>query len=71
MALSPIHNHDLMTATGSRGVRPSLPEVGDTQAMGAEALGEGVERLQVGQRVTNRAQHTWPTPPTPSRSRKG
>ena len=60
MVLSPIHNHDLMTAAGSYGIRPALPAVGGTEAVGVvEALGEGVSHLQVGQRVMGGAQQTW------------
>ena len=60
MVLSPIHNHDLMTAAGSYGIRPPLPAVGGTEAVGVvEALGKGVSHLQVGQRVAGGAQATW------------
>ena len=60
MVLSPIHNHDLMTAAGSYGIRPALPAVGGTEAVGVvEALGEGVTHLQAGQRVAGGASETW------------
>ncbi len=60
MVLSPIHNHDLMTAAGSYGFRPALPAVGGTEAVGVvEALGSGVSHLQVGQRVAGGASATW------------
>lgn len=60
MVLSPIHNHDLMTIAGQYGVRPALPAVPGTEAVGVvETLGEGVENLQVGQRVAGGAQNTW------------
>ena len=50
--LSPIHNHDLWTAWGSYGFKPEMPARAGTEAVGVvEALGEGVEGLQVGQRV--------------------
>lgn len=50
--LSPIHNHDLWTARGSYGFKPEMPARAGTEAVGVvEALGEGVEGLQVGQRV--------------------
>lgn len=50
--LSPIHNHDLWTARGSYGFKPELPARAGTEAVGVvEALGEGVDTLQVGQRV--------------------
>jgi NADPH:quinone reductase len=52
MRLSPIHNHDLWTVRGEYGVKPELPAVGGTEAMGVvDALGEGVTHLKVGQRV--------------------
>ena len=60
MTLAPIHNHDLMTAAGSYGVKPSLPAMGGTEAVGVvEALGEGVSNLTVGQRVAGGAAGTW------------
>ena len=50
--LSPIHNHDLWTVRGSYGFKPEMPARAGTEAVGVvEALGEGVEHLQVGQRV--------------------
>lgn len=50
--LSPIHNHDLWTIRGSYGFKPELPAASGTEAVGVvDALGEGVETLQVGQRV--------------------
>jgi NADPH:quinone reductase-like Zn-dependent oxidoreductase len=50
--LSPIHNHDLWTARGSYGFKPEMPARAGTEAVGVvEALGEGVDSLQVGQRV--------------------
>jgi len=49
---SPIHNHDLWTIRGTYGYRPELPARAGTEAAGVvDALGEGVEGLQVGQRV--------------------
>ena len=60
MVLSPIHNHDLMTAAGSYGFKPELPAAGGTEALGVvDALGEGVTNLKVGQRVTGGGQATW------------
>ncbi|UJW84090.1 zinc-binding dehydrogenase [Devosia sp. SL43] len=60
MSLSPIHNHDLMTAAGSYGIKPALPAVGGTEAVGVvEALGEGVSNLSIGQRVAGGAAQTW------------
>ena len=50
--LSPIHNHDLWTVRGSYGFKPEMPARAGTEAVGVvEALGEGVEGLEVGQRV--------------------
>lgn len=52
MVLSPIHNHDLVTVRGAYGVKPALPAVGGTEAVGVvEAVGDGVEPDLVGQRV--------------------
>jgi NADPH:quinone reductase-like Zn-dependent oxidoreductase len=60
MVLSPVHNHDLMTIAGQYGFKPSLPAGAGTEAVGViEALGEGVEHLQLGQRVAGGAQGTW------------
>lgn len=51
--LSPIHNHDLVTVTGNYGVRPELPAVGGTEAVGVvEAVGDGVDDSLVGRRVS-------------------
>ncbi len=50
--LSPIHNHDLWTVRGSYGFKPEMPARAGTEAVGVvEALGEGVEGIDVGQRV--------------------
>ena len=60
MALSPVHNHDLMTIAGQYGFRPDLPSVPGTEAVGVvEALGEGVSALRPGQRVAGGASGTW------------
>ena len=60
LVLSPIHNHDLMTIAGEYGIRPDLPAVPGTEAVGVvEALGEGVGNLAVGQRVAGGAARTW------------
>ena len=60
MVLSPIHNHDLMTVKGVYGIKPELPSVPGTEAVGVvDALGEGVENLKVGQRVMGGANATW------------
>ena len=53
MVLSPIHNHDLWTIRGEYGVKPPLPAIGGTEALGVvDKLGEGVETPAIGQRVT-------------------
>ncbi|GAB3256989.1 zinc-binding dehydrogenase [Kineosporia babensis] len=50
--LSAVHNHDLWTIRGTYGYKPELPARTGTEAVGiVDALGEGVEHLQVGQRV--------------------
>ncbi|WP_165068988.1 zinc-binding dehydrogenase [Marisediminicola senii] len=50
--LSPIHNHDLWTIRGTYGFTPELPARAGTEAVGiVDALGAGVDSLQVGQRV--------------------
>lgn len=50
--LSPIHNHDLWTIRGTYGFKPDLPAMSGTEAVGVvDALGEGVDQLQLGQRV--------------------
>jgi NADPH2:quinone reductase len=52
MLLAPIHNHDLWTIRGTYGFKPELPARSGTEAVGiVDALGEGVDRLTVGQRV--------------------
>lgn len=51
--LSPIHNHDVWTVRGTYGYKPELPALAGTEAVGViDALGEGVEQLALGQRVT-------------------
>ena len=60
LVLSPIHNHDLMIVAGLYGVKPALPHVPGTEALGVvEALGPGVESLRVGQRIAGGAGATW------------
>jgi NADPH:quinone reductase-like Zn-dependent oxidoreductase len=50
--LAPIHNHDMWTIRGQYGYKPVLPAVGGSEVAGVvDALGEGVERIKVGQRV--------------------
>lgn len=52
--LSPIHNHDLWTIRGQYGYVPELPgEIGGSEAVGmVAALGEGVDKALLGQRVS-------------------
>ncbi|WP_336720014.1 zinc-binding dehydrogenase [Acinetobacter soli] len=59
--LTPIHNHDVWTVRGRYGYKPELPAIGGSEAVGLiDALGEGVEHLQVGQRVSVASVHnTW------------
>jgi NADPH:quinone reductase-like Zn-dependent oxidoreductase len=49
---SPIHNHDLSTIRGLYGVKPALPFIPGTEALGiVDALGSDVDQVVVGQRV--------------------
>lgn len=58
--LSPIHNHDVLTVSGDYGFVPPLPAQSGTEATGVvEALGEGVDSLQIGQRVAGGAFGAW------------
>lgn len=59
--LAPIHNHDLWTVRGQYGYKPTLPAIGGSEATGViDALGEGVDGVQVGQRVSAASVHgTW------------
>ena len=61
MRLAPIHNHDLVTIRGQYGWKPQLPAIGGSEGFGVvDALGEGVEGIAVGQRVTAASgQGTW------------
>lgn len=60
LLLSPIHNHDLMTIAGKYGIKPDLPSVPGTEAVGVvDALGDGVTNLAVGQRVMGGASAAW------------
>ena len=53
MQLSPIHNHDLWTVRGQYGYKPTLPAIAGSEAFGiVDAVGEGVEGVAIGQRVT-------------------
>ena len=50
--LSAIHNHDLWTVRGTYGFKPDLSALAGTEAVGVvDALGAGVDQLEVGQRV--------------------
>ncbi|MBO9854230.1 zinc-binding dehydrogenase [Xanthomonas phaseoli] len=61
MRRSPIHNHDLWTVRGNYGYKPTLPAIGGSEGSGViDALGEGVQGLQVGQRVAAAGVHeSW------------
>lgn len=60
MGMASIHNHDLLTISGQYGVKPELPALAGSEAMGiVDALGEGVTHLAIGQRVAAYAQGTW------------
>jgi NADPH:quinone reductase-like Zn-dependent oxidoreductase len=60
LVLSPIHNHDLMLVWGRYGVKPELPFVPGTEALGVvDALGEGVTNLAIGQRVAGSVSAAW------------
>src|SRR5271157_6539038 len=52
IVLSPVHNHDFWTIRGEYGVKPALPAIGGTEALGiVDKLGEGVTAPAVGRRV--------------------
>ena len=52
VTLSPIHNHDLWTIRGTYGVRPDLPAIGGSEAVGiVEETGPGVDPALKGRRV--------------------
>ncbi|MFG6477459.1 zinc-binding dehydrogenase [Microbacterium sp. P06] len=58
--LATIHNHDLMTVRGVYGFKPELPARSGTEAVGVvDAVGEGVENLEVGQRVVASTFGVW------------
>ncbi|MCX5468052.1 zinc-binding dehydrogenase [Acinetobacter nematophilus] len=61
MILSPMHNHDVWTVRGSYGYKPTLPAIGGSEGVGIiDALGEGVDKVTVGQRVAVAAVHgSW------------
>lgn len=50
--MSPIHNHDLWTIKGQYGVKPDLPAIAGSEAVGiVEATGQGVDPALQGRRV--------------------
>ena len=52
-SLAAVHNHDLLTVSGNYGFKPEMPALAGTEAVGVvDALGEGVDHLTVGQRVS-------------------
>ncbi|MGW6442848.1 zinc-binding dehydrogenase [Lentzea sp. NPDC055074] len=58
--LSPIHNHDLWTVRGTYGFKPEMPARSGTEFVGVvETLGEGVDGLAVGQRVSGGTFGAW------------
>jgi len=58
--LATIHNHDLWTIRGTYGFKPDLPAASGTEAVGiVDALGEGVDTLKVGQRVSGGTFGAW------------
>lgn len=61
MILSPIHNHDVWIVRGEYGHKPALPAIGGSEGVGViDALGEGVEGVELGQRVAVAAVHgSW------------
>lgn len=60
MGMASIHNHDLLTISGQYGVKPELPALAGSEAMGVvDALGEGVSHFAIGQRVAAYGQGTW------------
>jgi len=60
LVMSPIHNHDLMIVTGHYGVKPPLPHIPGTEGLGiVDKLGDGVENVSIGDRVTGGAAGAW------------
>lgn len=58
--LSPIHNHDLWTISGTYGYKPALPAIGGSEAVGViEAVGPGVDGALMGKRVVANGAGTW------------
>lgn len=61
MTMSPIHNHDLILVRGEYGVKPELPAIGGSEAVGTvSAVGSAVTDITVGTRVAIAGgQGTW------------
>ena len=61
MIMSPIHNHDLFTIRGEYGVKPALPTIGGTEAVGTiAAVGANVSGIEIGTRIAVAGiQHSW------------
>jgi NADPH:quinone reductase-like Zn-dependent oxidoreductase len=59
--LSPTHNHDLPTVSGQYAYKPAFPAIAGSEAVGTiDALGDGVEGLTRGQRISVAgARGTW------------
>ncbi|HVL63308.1 MAG TPA: zinc-binding dehydrogenase [Microbacterium sp.] len=58
--LATIHNHDLWTIRGTYGFKPDLPAASGTEAVGiVDAVGEGIDTLKVGQRVSGGTFGVW------------
>lgn len=59
--LAAVHNHDVSTVQGRYGVRPALPAIGGSEAVGVvEAVGAAVTSVKPGARVAVAgAQGTW------------
>ena len=58
--LATIHNHDLWTIRGTYGFKPDLPAASGTEAVGiVDAVGEGVDTLKVGHRVSGGTFGVW------------
>lgn len=61
MIMSPIHNHDVIGLRGEYGVKPELPAIGGSEAVGTIAeIGANVTGITVGTRVAiSGAQKVW------------
>ncbi len=68
LVMSPIHNHNLMTIAGVYGTKPELPSFPGTEAVGIiDAVGDGVIKFNVGQRVIGGAARPGRTTTLPMR----